>query len=1010
VVLLPCPIKKIRIHYPLLFLILFISELFAALAPAPAQPQVDLTGKNVLILHSFESDAPVFLGTDNGLLTTLEAGGIPRLNQFFESLDLRRNPGPEHRRLLVEQMQVRYGHRMLDMIITMYPEALEFVLKDGRNILPNVPILALYLPKGFELPRTDRRIIGHSASPDIIGTLEIALKLVPGAKHVYVVSGAHQVDRRTEDQARLISKKWEEQLEFVYLSRMSFEDILAALSTAPPDAVVLLLTYSQDITGTPYTAQNLTQRLSEVSTAPIFGLLDVALGYGIAGGSLINFERIGKRAGELVLSVLKSAPTTKNIPEFLDVHPIPMFDWRQLRRWKLSEAALPQGNIVINKKFTLWDLRHYVIGVLAFCLLETSLILILIVQRHRKNMAKESLRQRTEELDQFFNVNLDILSIASTEGYFLRLNPAVETILGYTREELMAQRFFHFIHPDDLDKTRKAVSTLESQEKVFLFENRYRRKDGAYRWLQWSSAPAGKLIYAAARDVTQHKQAEEDLKKYQEHLEEMVRERTAELVVARDEAESANRAKSTFLTNMSHELRTPLNSILGIAQLMERDPGFPSHHRDILKILSRSGTYLLDLINDVLEMSKIEAGKVAPVITCFDFHSFLGDLEEMMRLRADQKGLRLLAEYKFHLPQYIETDVRKLRQILINLLGNAIKYTEKGRVILRVAPEEDVYLTTARLEFEIEDTGIGIAPEDMQRIFEPFVQVNPGRAARDGTGLGLTLSRMFIEQLGGEITLRSQLGRGTVFAFHIPFKLAESAVIRGQQTDRRVTGLAPGQPSYRLLVVDDSVENRFILRRLLEQGGFTVLEAAGGQEAVDLYKSGQPHLIWMDLRMPGMDGNEAATRIREAESGMRHTPIIALTAGAIDYEEPFSRTKVFDDWVHKPFREMEIFDKIEKHLGVRFVYHPSAGSPVVTDKDQQKRVTPSDLAVLPVEWLREFFQGLRRGRSAQLMDLIGRISPDHAVLARTLTELVRVYSFDNLIAVTERALKEASHG
>jgi CheY-like chemotaxis protein/anti-sigma regulatory factor (Ser/Thr protein kinase) len=457
---------------------------------------------------------------------------------------------------------------------------------------------------------------------------------------------------------------------------------------------------------------------------------------------------------------------------------------------------------------------------------------------------------------------------------------------------------------------------------------------------------------------------------------------------------------------------------------MERDPGFPGRHRDTLKILSRSGTHLLDLINDVLELSKIEAGKMGPVITSFDLHSFLGDLEEMIRLRADQKGLKLLFEHKSPLPQYIETDVRKLRQILVNLLGNAIKYTEKGGVTLRIALKDGMNTAAVarpasmtHLEFEIEDTGIGIAPEDTERIFEPFVQVNPGRTTRDGTGLGLTISRMFVELLGGEITIRSQVGRGSIFTFNIPAKLAEGAMIHTQMLDRRVIGLTPGQPPYLLLVVDDSVENRFVLRRLLEQGGFNVLEAASGQEAVDLYKSRHPHLICMDLRMPGMDGDAAARRIREAESGRRnqkgeeiHTPIIALTAGVMENKEPPSHSQVFDDWVYKPFRETEIFAKLEKHLGVQFVYQTSMGSAAEADKGREKDVvTSADLAVLPVEWLQKFFQALRRGGSEELLNLIGRIRSEHADLARALAELVHIYRFDRLIAVTGEVLKENSN-
>jgi two-component system sensor histidine kinase/response regulator len=433
----------------------------------------------------------------------------------------------------------------------------------------------------------------------------------------------------------------------------------------------------------------------------------------------------------------------------------------------------------------------------------------------------------------------------------------------------------------------------------------------------------------------------------------------------------------------------------------------------------------LELINDLLEISKIEAGKMAPVMTSFDLHSFLGDLEEMTRLRADQKGLELLFEYKSHLPQYIETDVRRLRQILVNLLGNAIKYTEKGRVTLRIAFKEGMETTPgatpsflSRLEFEVEDTGIGMAPEDTQRIFEPFVQLDAGRTPRDGTGLGLTLSRNLVELLGGEIIIRSQVGKGSTVAFDIAVNRAEGAAIHTQKADRQVIGLMPGHPPYRLLVVDDSIENRFVLRRLLEQGGFSVLEAANGQEAVDLYKSGQPHLIWMDLRMPAMDGNEAARRIREAESGRRneegkeiHTPIIALTAGVMEDERPSSHSQVFDGWVYKPFRETEVFEQLEKHLGVQFVYQPSVGSAgegsYLRDKSA---LTPEDLSTLPADWLKEFFQALKKGRSAPLFHMINQIRGEHAAVAQSLAELVHSYRYDKLIAVTAEVLKENPNG
>ena len=594
------------------------------------------------------------------------------------------------------------------------------------------------------------------------------------------------------------------------------------------------------------------------------------------------------------------------------------------------------------------------------------------------------------------------------------------------------KHFYDLFAPDVREELKTAAfKVIAAKESFRALPNPNLSKDGKVVHLETSGVPVldeiGNLVgyRGADTDVTERKQAEEELRRHQEHLEESVRERTAELVMARDEAEIANRAKSTFLANMSHELRTPLNSILGIAQLMERDAGFPDQQRETLKVLSRSGAHLLELINDVLELSKIEAGKMTADITSFDLRSFLGDLEEMIRLRAVGKGLTLRFEYEAYLPRSIETDVRKLRQILINLLGNAIKYTEKGGVTLRTRFKEGVDTTPwgmpssrGRLEFEIEDTGIGIAPEDMQRIFEPFVQVNPGRTVRDGTGLGLTLSRMFVELLGGEITIRSQVGRGSTFAFDIAVKRVEVAAVHTEEADRQVIGLMPGQPPYRFLVVDDSPENRFVLRRLLERVGFSVVEAATGQEAVDLYKNSQPHLIWMDLRMPALDGNEAARRIREAESGRRngegkemHTPIIALTAGVMGDERIPSHSRVFDGWVFKPFQETEIFEKLEKHLGVQFLCRSSVRLAVDVENAGDRAVlTSADLSILSADWLSEFSRALRKGHSTELLGLIDRIPPERVKLAGTLAGLVRVHQFDKLIAVTEGALRGNSNG
>ncbi len=360
---------------PHIFFILLICGILSCPVPthAQAQPQNPLSGKHVLILHALESSTPLSLETNRGLLDTLRIGGIPGANLFFESMDLRRNPGPELRKLLVEQMRLKWSHRKADMVITVYPEALEFVLNDCRDVFPHVPIIALHLPQDFMMEETGRRIIGHFPTYDITSTIDNALKLVPGTTRVYVVSGAHKVDKWLEDQARLASKKWE-RVEFLYLSHMTIEDMLATVSKAPPGSVILYLALTQDVAGKSHTGLGLAHELSQVSTVPVFGLFESALGYGVTGGTLISWNLIGKRAGQLVIDILKGVKTLDDVPPVLEVPSVPMFDWRQLRRWNLSESALPKGSIVVNREFTFWDLKYYIIGVLAFVIAQSSLI------------------------------------------------------------------------------------------------------------------------------------------------------------------------------------------------------------------------------------------------------------------------------------------------------------------------------------------------------------------------------------------------------------------------------------------------------------------------------------------------------------------------------------------------------------------------------------------------------------------------------------------------------------
>jgi signal transduction histidine kinase/FixJ family two-component response regulator len=486
----------------------------------------------------------------------------------------------------------------------------------------------------------------------------------------------------------------------------------------------------------------------------------------------------------------------------------------------------------------------------------------------------------------------------------------------------------------------------------------------------------------------------------EQNLSQAVEQRTAQLAEitkeaqkARTEAEEANSAKSQFLANMSHELRTPLNIILGFTQLMNRKGSLDPQQRGYLDTISRSGEHLLTLINNVLEMSKIEAGKTTLNENNFDLYGLLNSLQQMLSVKAESKGLQLIVERSHDLPKYIRTDEGKLRQVLMNLLGNAIKFTQAGKVTLRVKGKMDRGPNTTHypLQFEVEDTGCGIAPSELASLFEPFVQTEAGQASQEGTGLGLPISREFVRLLGGEITVSSRLGVGTIFKFDIQISVVPADEIQTQILSRQIIGLEAGQASYRILVAEDKPENRQLLVELLTPVGFEVR------------KRWSPHLIWMDIRMPVMDGYQATQQIKAA--GRQAPVVIALTGSAFEEDRMVALSMGCDDFVRKPFRAEVIFEKMAEHLGVRYLYAEAVGSKEAAEMRETSPVhlTQSDLAVMPAEWVEQVHQAATRVNAKLILQLIGQIPPSYRDIANALSHLVNNFCFEEIVTLTQPA-------
>ncbi len=486
----------------------------------------------------------------------------------------------------------------------------------------------------------------------------------------------------------------------------------------------------------------------------------------------------------------------------------------------------------------------------------------------------------------------------------------------------------------------------------------------------------------------------------QAQLLEATQQQAVQLQQAAWAAEAANLAKSTFLANMSHELRTPLNAILGFSQLMQRSTNLTREQQENIRIINRSGEHLLALINQILDLAKIEAGRITLNPTDFKLSSLLNEVEEMFQLQAREQQLQLIFDCSSDIPEYVLTDQLKLRQVLINLLSNAIKFTKEGGIAVRVravreGENQQTPITNYQLYFEIEDTGPGIDPEELERLFQPFVQTKTGATSQQGTGLGLAISQQFIKLMGGIITVRSEVGRGTTFAFDISVSAVEAAATQPVKPPRRAIALERNQPRYRILIVDDRADNRQLLIELLAAFNFELQEASNGQEAIEMWSSFEPHLIFMDMWMPVMDGHEATKRIKATVKGQA-TPIIALSAGDVEEAGSVTVSDECDDFIRKPFRDTEIFATLHKHLGVRYIYDEPESVPEST---QIEAPTAETLAALPADWLAALEKATIECDLELILSQIEQIRDRNDSLATALAALANEFLFNEILAL-----------
>ncbi|RJF96146.1 AAA family ATPase [Noviherbaspirillum saxi] len=599
----------------------------------------------------------------------------------------------------------------------------------------------------------------------------------------------------------------------------------------------------------------------------------------------------------------------------------------------------------------------------------------LLRENMERKRAEETLRERDARIRRLVESNIIGIVFWDFHGGISEANDAFLRMVGYSSADLRSgmDRWTDMTPPDCRAADVRALEEIRNTGTCTPYEKAFLRKDG-------SRAPVlvGAALFEGSReqgvafvlDLTQHKQAEAERQ-------------------ARQAAEAANQAKSTFLANMSHELRSPLNTILGFARLLARQPALPREAMEDIGIIRRSSEHLQTLINQVLDLSKIEAGRATLNECDFDLVCMLDELQDMFALRADDKGLQLLFERSADLPRYVRTDQVKLRQVLINLVSNALKFTQRGSVTLRA--DATVAVSGAcRLGFVIADTGPGIEAEELGNLFSAFMQAHAGRQAQEGSGLGLTISRSFVRLMGGEIHIDSRVGVGTMARFDIPAMITGVNVVAPMEdTTRQVTAMVPGQPCYRILVVDDRPDSRQLVSRLLTPIGFEVREAGDGQQALDIWQAWHPHLIWMDMKMPVLDGREATRRLRAMEKD-HATVVIALTASSFEEERADILAAGCDDFLRKPFAEADLFGMLQKHLGVRFLYREDV-------QPASLQLSASGLARLRPHLTSALRHALSQLDTNAIDGIIAAIRHEDAELADALTARANEFQYEELL-------------
>ncbi len=620
-------------------------------------------------------------------------------------------------------------------------------------------------------------------------------------------------------------------------------------------------------------------------------------------------------------------------------------------------------------------------------------------ERKRAEEARQDSEQRF--VAAFHGNPIPMAIIAEPDGRVVAANDCMKQAFAWSDDGCVGQTTTELGIFDDVRQRGQLLQILAQEKRLVAQPVRMRTRKNELRECELSAVvireEADPSLIVAIRDVTEQRRTADELQRHREHLQELVDARTRELAEsnrqlqkAKENAEAANKAKSLFLANMSHEIRTPITAILGFAQLMAEDTTLSPAYRQNLGLMMQSGERLLRIINEILELARIDVGRAQYAPAPVRPRQLLGDLHSMFERRASDKEISFEFAFADDVPEWIVTDEAKLRQIMLTLVGNALKFTVRGRVALRVMA--GVVEGKSRLLIEVEDTGPGVAPDDHDKLFQPFSQVGVEGTALAGTGLGLVISRNFARLMGGDLTFTSTVGRGTTFTLVLPLEVAQPPMSPVVKSAQRVVGIAPECGRPRILVVDDTESNRRLCVQLLKSVGFAVSEAADGLRALALCEHEKPDLVLMDTHMPIIGGHETTRRLRALDLGKR-IPVVSVSGNLDDEIRKEGLSAGVDDFLHKPFKATELYDVIGRALRLTYTFAEVRPGQHL---DETAGLDPVAMRGLASDIRQELLDAVRLGNVRMIgvaIDKLGKTQPE---LARGLGRLAERFDLVRL--------------